>query len=45
MYAWYRYQEDGAQGIIYYFNACESDDGVNFQINTNVVDLTMDNTS
>lgn len=45
MYAWYRYQEDGAQGIIYYFNACESDDGVNFKINTNVVDLMMDNTS
>lgn len=45
MYAWYRYQEDGDQWIIYYFNACTSDDGVNFRINTNVVDLYMDNTS
>ena len=45
LYAWYQYSTHSSQGIVYYFNGITAQDTLNYQVNTNVVDLEFDNVS
>ena len=45
LYAWFEYAMHSSQGIITYFNGISAQDTLNYQVNTNVVDLEFDNVS
>lgn len=45
LYAWFEYAMHSSQGIITYFNGITAQDTLNYQVNTNVVDLEFDNVS
>ncbi len=44
LYAWFQYSSHSSQGIVYYFEGITAIDEVNYRINTNIVDLVLDNT-
>lgn len=45
MYAWFQYATHSSQGIVYYFGGLTAQDIVNYRIDPNIVDLSLDNIS
>lgn len=43
LYAAFQYMTHSSQGIVYFFNGVTAQDTLNYQVNTNVVDLKLDN--
>ncbi len=43
IYASFQYMMHSSQGIVYFFNGITAQDTLNYQVNTNIVDLKLDN--